>query len=986
LVRTAVVITLVLASARVAFAQDTTGTLAGRIVDAQNLALPGVTVDVTGPQGATSVTTDTDGRFTVPFLTPGRYSLRASLTGFKTLAIEDAVVELGRTQELALTMTLGPRTETIVVKTESVTVNPATTTVGAVIDTQFVAMVPIGRRVSDVAHMVAGVSNSGTLGRSNPSIAGGSGLDNHYVIDGVNVTNQGYGAYGSFSVVFGSLGNSTPFDFIKSVQVKTGGYEAEFGQAMGGVVNVVTKSGSNTFAGSIFAYGRPSSLESGWRGFQSVNGTVQTLGTRHADVGAEAGGPLRRNRLFIFGATDAQWDRRTVQAPDGFPLRSLGGVAQLRHHTSYAVKPTLQLPRNQSIEASFFGDPSNGPEGPQRASALLFGDTSAFSRVEFGGHNQSVRYHVILTPHWLVEAGFARALSHISESPSTDAWHVVDQTVAPAVVSGGVGFYETGNRSVNRQWTVKASQTISRHEIKYGFTQSNVDYSQVNRISGPSFVANGRATTGGAEVTILPDVTFGRIYRVTRALLTDAPSAPSEVELARTTSQSYISFFGQDVWRLTSRLTITPGLRYESETMSGLLVRDFSLHHNWAPRVGAAYDPTGRGRTKIFGSVGRFFARVPNDLAARSLSPDDTLVRGDYFDAALTRPIANGVTTRVPGGGALTSHFITSGAQNTQIDLDAKMSFTDEVVIGFEHELRPRLIVGVHYVYRDLGRALEDVATIPVVVYDQDSRYNSVDYTLTNPSHDTAVFGVGAPGVSFDDPIHRYDAVDLTVRRSGPTWSVIGSYQWSRLRGTYEGFYRDDNGQADPAMSSLFDFPTNDPSYTAAGTASYGYRGDIRYLGQSGILPLDRPHQFKIFGSYAYNEALSFGISVNFSSGKPLTPLAAQPIYGHGGEVPESARGAGFTTVDGFRTRTPFESQVDLHASYERKVGAHYKLTLLAEIFNLFDERRALGYDAWTERQFGVSNPDFGKPISQLTASPQFQAPFAMRLGARLTF
>ena len=100
-----------------------------------------------------------------------------------------------------------------------------------------------------------------TTGRSNPSLSGSSGLDNLYVVDGVNVTNTGYGAIGSYSIVFGSLGNATPFDFIKEVQVKTGGYEAEFGQSMGGVVNVVTKSGTNTLRGSVFGYLRPDALE-----------------------------------------------------------------------------------------------------------------------------------------------------------------------------------------------------------------------------------------------------------------------------------------------------------------------------------------------------------------------------------------------------------------------------------------------------------------------------------------------------------------------------------------------------------------------------------------------------------------------------------------------------------------------------------------------------------------------------------------------------
>ncbi len=109
--------------------------------------------------------------------------------------------------------------------------------------------------------MAPGVGNSGSVGRQNPSISGGSGLDNQYVIDGVNITNQGYGALGSYSIVFGSLGNAVPFDFFKEVQVKTGGYEAEFGQSMGGVVNVITKSGSNAVRGSAFGYTRPTGIE-----------------------------------------------------------------------------------------------------------------------------------------------------------------------------------------------------------------------------------------------------------------------------------------------------------------------------------------------------------------------------------------------------------------------------------------------------------------------------------------------------------------------------------------------------------------------------------------------------------------------------------------------------------------------------------------------------------------------------------------------------
>src|SRR5581483_8318440 len=126
--------------------------------------------------------------------------------------------------------------------------------------------------------------------------------ENQYVIDGVNVTNQGYGALGSYSIVFGSLGNATPFDFVQEVQVKTGGYEAEYGQSTGGVVNVVTKSGSNLFRGSGFGYIRPAATESAWTQVASPNGTINTRNTHLDDAGVEGGGPIVKDHLFFFGA------------------------------------------------------------------------------------------------------------------------------------------------------------------------------------------------------------------------------------------------------------------------------------------------------------------------------------------------------------------------------------------------------------------------------------------------------------------------------------------------------------------------------------------------------------------------------------------------------------------------------------------------------------------------------------------------------------
>ena len=206
----------------------------------------------TGPQGAKTTTTDGEGRFNVPFLTPGAYAVRAELSGFKTVEQSDVTVRLGQGVDLALRMEVGGVAETVNVTATTPVLDTQSTTIGAILSTDALASIPVGRRMSDALYLAPGVSSSGTLGRANPSVSGGTGLENQYVVDGANVTNTGYGGLGSYSIVFGSLGNATPYNFVEEIQVKTGGYEAEYGQATGGVVNVVTKSGSNTFRGSVF--------------------------------------------------------------------------------------------------------------------------------------------------------------------------------------------------------------------------------------------------------------------------------------------------------------------------------------------------------------------------------------------------------------------------------------------------------------------------------------------------------------------------------------------------------------------------------------------------------------------------------------------------------------------------------------------------------------------------------------------------------------
>src|SRR5262249_30347965 len=155
-------------------------------------------------------------------------------------------------------------------------------------------------------------------------------------------------------------------------------------------------------------------------------------------------------------------------------------------------------------------------------------------------------------------------------------------------------------------------------------------------------------------VGIIPDPIYGRIYRVGLAYLNGV----------RATTQTNRALFVQDTWRL-GRTTVRPGIRYDAQDISGTLAT-LELRNNWAPRIGATFDVSDSGRVKVFGHYGRYFAQMPNDLAAKVLSSDGGIA-ADYFDDGLTRPIPNGVLA-----GGRPTHYSIVGAEAPGIDPNAK--------------------------------------------------------------------------------------------------------------------------------------------------------------------------------------------------------------------------------------------------------------------------------------------------------------------------
>ena len=405
----------------------------------------------------------------------------------------------------------------------------------------------------------------------------------------------------------------------------------------------------------------------------------------------------------------------------------------------------------------------------------------------------------------------------------------------------------------------------------------------------------------------------------------------------------------------------------------------FTWSNNWAPRIGVVFDPLGDGRSKIYGNYGTYFAKIPNDLAARAMGADAGITRADYFDAGLTMPVPDGVTAL-----GATTHLVRAGTSPADFDPDSKSSYLSEGLFGFELEAAERLNLGVRYIWRDLGRVLEDVGTVALVLYEGtcsicNISLASVEYVITNINESVAtVGGIGA----FETPERNYQAVEVTAdRRFNGDFSLFASYRYSRLYGNFEGNFRSDNGQSAPGITTLFDFPTNDPTYSSVGGPEFGYRGDIRFLGAlgAGRLPNDREHQVKLFGNCLVGD-LNIGMGLTLGSGRPLTELNSNPIYNSAGEIPTGPRGSGITTASGSKSNGDFENSVDLHLDYRLPIGVSGpSVSLIADMFNILNNQAVNRYNEYTELNFGVVDPDY-------SLAREYNNPYRLRIGARVAF
>lgn len=246
---------LLLSAAAVGLAQNATGTILGTVRDAGGAVLPGTAIKITNEQTgqASSVTTDELGNYTALLLRPGNYSVAAEVAGFKRYLQNNVVLQVDQTARVDVNMQVGDVSETIEITGETPLLQTENHSIGAVIDNQKIVQLPLnGRNFIDLAVLVPGVGRAGgAQGASSLTVDGGRPQNNNFLLDGTANTD------GDFNKAI----LSPSVDVIQEFKVQTSNYSAEFGRSGAGQINVITKSGTNDFHGSLYEFHRNSAFD-----------------------------------------------------------------------------------------------------------------------------------------------------------------------------------------------------------------------------------------------------------------------------------------------------------------------------------------------------------------------------------------------------------------------------------------------------------------------------------------------------------------------------------------------------------------------------------------------------------------------------------------------------------------------------------------------------------------------------------------------------
>ncbi|MCL6713099.1 TonB-dependent receptor [Pseudomonas sp. R2.Fl] len=964
--------TCIASMAPMVMAQNVNGAVAGRANAGDQITVTNAATGLTR-----TVTANADGSYRLSQLPVGDYSLQLKRDGQNVGNPIAVNVSLGGTTNVNLggegglvnldaLQVVGSR---VVNRVDVRSVESATN-----IRRDEIARLPVDQSLSSVALLAPGVVNSGaTFGGL--SFGGSSVAENAVYINGLNVTDP-YRRQGFSSV---------PFNFYEEFQVKTGGYSAEFGRSTGGVINAVTRSGSNEFHAGVEVTLAPASWESSKEDHFHRDGTIDERERTSRDTDAFfktnvwASGPLVKDRLFFFAMYELRDSRpKDIDTTQAWYTKS--------DNDFWGAKLDWQINDNHLLELLAFSDKSdsetnkygyNWDSGQRGAWA---GSSTAGS----GGDNWSLTYTGHFGNNFTAKAMYGvNKRSALSGTPLDSSCSIVTRSGSYTGAFGPVTTPEgchPSNSSISSRYDKREASrldfewALGDHLLRFGVDQEIMDSesSVVYPGDGVSYQAQA-ATPGG----LLPNGALvpAGVNRIidARRYITGSP--------VTTEAQA---FYIEDNWSITPNLLLNLGLRFDkfhNKLASGATFAKADFSDMMAPRVGFSWDVKGDGTTKVFGNAGRYYIPLTNKLT-------------DYFGGGTTDEhtyyVLNGWAQRVhpvtgepylvPDLGAQIGPVNTEGNApapddvRTAVARDIKQVFQDEFILGFQQAINEAWSYGVNATYRKVTRAVEDARINHV----EGCPWYSGDWPIINPgerttlwcpdtndwvSFDSSKDGYQASGsgaiMGYKKPRRTYKAVEFQLDRAwDDKWAFNASYIWSKSEGNIEGPVNSDTGYADTNLVQYYDHPAVNE--------------------RNGVLFNDFRHQIKLRGSYKLNEMWSFGTTLSARSGGPITAFGVvwpNDNRAAGGPGEFSGGGSGWLCVANCSDWATRELVYSKRGAFGRMpwvwdMGANVTWTLPVEgvdlkarlsVYNLFNNQAVVNVHSRYEGQPGVRLPYFGE-------------------------
>lgn len=716
-VRLLALVGVLLATTAGAFAQTSqVGQIGGQVVDESGAVMPGVTVTLVSQERGfrREMVTDAQGRYMFPVVPLGTYSIRVSLQGFETTTLTGNSVENERTTNVPVTMRVATQDVQVTVVGETPIVDMTNVAVQTRVRSEEFQKLPVGRSYQALIGSAPGV-----VGTGNVSSHGALTSNNLFMFDGVNTTDPTTGTFGS----------NLNFEAIQEVAIFTSGVSAEYGRAVGAVVNVITKSGTNRFEGSAKyimtndEWNRQNSTKSETTGASLARTRFDQVNPVYSFTG---GGPLLKNRAWFFGT----YERASTLSPQNQTAGQIPEDYQQEVVSPFwTLRGSGQITPNHNLWVKYSDSPSTG--------FVVNYWGSAAERFALTQQNQTAS-------HWAAQYSGVFGSSFTGELMFADSKETID--VVPYELSpqfGGSPIFSidenkwyngaTFDGAVSRPrrqaggavtWFTTFGQNA--HSIKAGF-----DWQDMTSSNDFKYPTNTRY----------------RVNNFNQATRTFTPFQRQDfLPGASASTGTSLAFYVRDKFNVGNRISMEAGLRFDTQKgesdVDAATVDTFTI----SPRFSGAYDLSGDGKSLIVASAGRFYQGILQGFSdAFANVPQQTnhdLYQWDGAQYVLAQQIRASAGTFKP---------------NTEL----KPTYTDEVTVGYQQQIGQTIGAGVRYIYRRWDNLIDDIWS-----------FNGA----------TAVRQV----VNYEGAERTYKGLELTLgKRFANYWHATGSYTWSRSEGNH---------------------------------------------------------------------------------------------------------------------------------------------------------------------------------------------------------